>query len=132
MGWELGWRAVLELEGRARAERRARRRAALHAHRLLFSGCGLRTSPDLSGLRFFPAGVEVRCPGRGLGPLLSGVEHRAHAAGCWGLLEELLVRSPRACPHTQRQRLDLGLATEDLDQSCLGLGAGQSGQGLRD
>lgn len=109
-------------------------RAALHAHRLLCSlAVGLRTSPDLSGLRFFPCGVEVLCvPGRGLGPLLSGVEHRAHAAAgvCWKNCWQ--DASPRGHPHTQRQRLDLDSGREDLDQSCLGLGAGQrGGQGLR-
>ena len=68
----------------------------------------------------------------GLGPLLPGVEHRAHAAVgiCWKNCWQ--DASPHGHPHTQRQRLDLDSGREDLDQSCLGLGRGQRhGQGLR-
>ena len=68
----------------------------------------------------------------GLGPLLPGVEHRAHAAVgiCWKNCWQ--DASPHGHPHTQRQRLDLDSGREDLDQSCLGLKQKQRHkQGLR-
>lgn len=74
----------------------------------------------------------MRAPLRGLGPLMPGVEHTAHAAVgvCWKNCWQ--DGSPHGHPPTQRQRLDLDSGSEDLDQSCLGLGGGQRrGQRLR-
>ena len=70
----------------------------------------------------------MRAPLRGLGPLPSAVECRAHGAigVCWKTCWQ--DAPPRLPPDTQRQRLDLGSGHEDLDQSCLGLGGGAERQ----
>lgn len=132
-GCELEGRGPWSSEGWPRAGKETAVRAALHAHRLLCSlAVGLRTSPDLSGLRFFLVEWRVlSCPVVGLALVWGGAQS---SCCCWGLLEELLAgRLSHAATPTPRGRLDLDSGRRDLDQSCLGLGGGaeRGGQGLR-
>ena len=81
MSWRV--KGALELEGRGPGrEESCRVSSSVRTPPAVLPGCGTAhvTSPLWAPLLPLWGGGPVRAPLRGLGPLLSGVEHRAHAA----------------------------------------------------